>query len=68
VRAEGFEPPSSLEHRDLSPACRPFQHARRAVDCRPAYAVSTTGQLPKERRFDGRLKASPSEISANMCS
>jgi hypothetical protein len=28
MRAEGFEPPSSFEHRDLSPACRPFQHAR----------------------------------------
>ena len=28
MRAEGFEPPSSCEHRVLSPACRPFQHAR----------------------------------------
>ena len=28
MRAEGFEPPSSCEHRDLNPACRPFQHAR----------------------------------------
>jgi hypothetical protein len=34
MRAEGFEPPSSFEHRDLSPACRPFQHARGQLDCR----------------------------------
>ena len=28
MRAEGFEPPSSLEHRHLKPACIPFHHAR----------------------------------------
>src|SRR5690349_11175199 len=28
MRAEGFEPPRSLEHRHLKPACLPFHHAR----------------------------------------
>jgi hypothetical protein len=28
VRAEGFEPSRSLEHRHLKPACLPFHHAR----------------------------------------
>ena len=30
VRAEGFEPSRSFEHRHLKPACLPFHHARRA--------------------------------------
>jgi DNA-binding transcriptional regulator of glucitol operon len=29
VRAEGFEPSRSLEHRHLKPACLPFHHARK---------------------------------------
>lgn len=29
VRAEGFEPTRSLEHRHLKPACLPFHHARK---------------------------------------
>ena len=28
VRAEGFEPSRSFEHRHLKPACLPFHHAR----------------------------------------
>jgi hypothetical protein len=28
VRAVGFEPTRSLEHRHLKPACLPFHHAR----------------------------------------
>jgi DNA-binding transcriptional regulator of glucitol operon len=32
VRAEGFEPSRSLEHRHLKPACLPFHHARAPRD------------------------------------
>ncbi|GAS95600.1 related to D-amino acid oxidase [Mycolicibacterium canariasense] len=31
VRAVGFEPTRSLEHRHLKPACLPFHHARKRV-------------------------------------
>src|SRR6476659_10028529 len=40
VRAEGFEPSRSLEHRHLKPACLPFHHARSVVIVPPSRSMN----------------------------
>jgi DNA-binding transcriptional regulator of glucitol operon len=45
VRAEGFEPSRSLEHRHLKPACLPFHHARKPHE-RTAFAILSSWPWP----------------------
>ena len=46
MRAEGFEPSRSLEHRHLKPACLPFHHARkRHKRTDPRGSTSLVGDL-----------------------
>ena len=52
MRAEGFEPTRSLEHRHLKPACLPFHHARKPVDPIAAdHRYRRDVSIPRRRKY-----------------
>jgi hypothetical protein len=55
VRAEGFEPSRSLEHRHLKPACLPFHHARKLHEPTAQLVDESVGGH-SERRFVAAAK------------